>query len=287
MIRNYPTRAAVALCALVNAHILIGAEESLAQPFEVKGLGEGVGGPDEGVEEAGEGENASQRGFEAGEIEFAANSAYQTGFPDEAEDASSFASELSVGLALTNWLKANGSFLAREVDDEWEASSAALEATLSPTIFHQTSYGAGLFLALEAGIDDDATNEFIFGPIFELSSDGMPKITINTFFEDTFGDNSEEGLAFAYGSQVKWELPKGLAVGLESFGEVEDVFGDPPDLDDQEHRIGPVVFLNFEEAFGTAAPNFEVNFGVLAGITRETPDLAFKLNFEMPLGGLK
>ena len=236
-----------------------------------------------GLGEVEENQKEERRGFKKYEIELEANSAYQTGFPEDAEEATRFASELSVGWGLSKVLElAAGVVLTKERGDGLTASNVAIEATYSPPIFFKTDPGAGFFLALEPRIDDDATNEFIFGPIFELDVEGLPKITVNTFLEDTFGRNSEEGLAFAYGWQVQQELPKGFAIGLEGFGEIEDVFGSPPSFDDQEHRLGPVIFLEDKKIFGK---EFEASFGVLAGITGETPDVAFKFNFAISFGG--
>ena len=272
-------QAAVAACGFIIVQILTGASTSLAQPFEIIGLGEGVD------------EKVNHRGFDVNKIGLEANSAYQRGFPEDAEEdapedaeedaeeATRFASGLSVSLAPSEEFKIEpGIALTKERGEDLTVSNVALEATVSPPWFFKTDFGAGVFLALEPRIDDDATNEFVFGPIFEQKVGDKFQITINPFLEDTFGRNSEEGLAFAYGWQVKWELLEELAIGLEGFGEIEDVFGDPPGFEDQEHRIGPVIFVEDVEFFGLG---FEVNFGVLAGITRETPDVAFKLNFEV------
>lgn len=262
------TRVAVAAWGLITAQILAGAPESLAQPFEIIGLGEDKGW------------------FETGEVEFAAISAYQTGFPGEAEEATHFASELSIGLSLAKFLMIeSGVVLTKERGGDLTASNVAFEATLARLMLPDPGLGAGFFLAVEPRIDEDATNEFVFGPIFQLGDEDGFQVTINPFFEETFGRNSEEGLAFAYGWQVKvnreveWNAIDAVAFGVEGYGEIEDVFGDPPDFDDQEHRIGPVIYLG-GKIFGERA-KFEVSFGVLAGVTRETPDVAFRLNVEI------
>ena len=72
----------------------------------------------------------------------------------------------------------------------------------------------------------------------------------------------------------------------------------PVSTNDQPHRIGPVIYLNFgEEAEGpeakksergetereqeTEEPEVNVAAGILFGLTDVTPDITFKLDAEL------
>jgi len=266
-VRMFSTRNAIAFSVFAIAQILAGAPESLAQPFSLNGLGE------------------DQGAFEPGEIEFEVNSAYQSGFPTDAEEATRFASELSMGVSLTDFLNVeSGLSLSKAKDDSWKATNVSVEVTLAPPMLRGPDFGVGLFMAVEPRINKDATNEFAYGPIIQAGGEDSVQLTLNPFLEKTFGRNREEGTAFSYAWQLKGNVSEGVALGLEGYGEIEDVFRDAPAASDQVHRIGPVIYLG-GEAFG-AEREFEVSFGVLAGLTRATPDVALALNFEIPFGSM-
>ena len=60
---------------------------------------------------------------------------------------------------------------------------------------------------------------------------------MNPFFEKTFWQNHEEGIAFLYGWQVRHQVTKNAALGIEGYGRIPDGGGGAA-ASFQEHRIG-------------------------------------------------
>lgn len=153
------------------------------------------------------------------------------------------------------------------------------------------------FTALDFGLDAGASNAVVFGPIFSFSS-GPLALVLNPFLEKSFGENREEGIAFAYAARLTYEIGAKLHVGLEAYGEVENL-GHAPAVRDQIHRIGPVVYLGTlhgahahsaahdahrahlaqHQARGGHDPGeWYAEVGLLLGLTEATPDAALKFN---------
>ncbi len=143
----------------------------------------------------------------------------------------------------------------------------------------------------------DAPDELLFGPLARYSV-GRNSTTLNTFFVGQVGDHPTiDGLEFQYNWQFKHELSHRLAFGAEAFGEIQDL-AHPGSFNDQLHRAGPVIYLNFgEEEEGYAAEKRESNegereqksealelklaAGVLFGLSDATSDVTFKLDAEL------
>jgi len=221
---------------------------------------------------------------EQGEIEIEVNGAVQGGFPEEDDDDDDeenvrHAHEVAVGYGITDFLKVEaGLALEALEDEELKATNFEIEAVLELLEQEEQGVGVGLFGAIEPRIDDDATNEIEFGPIFSFALGGVQN-TANTFFERSFGRNREEGWGFAYAWQSKVELEEGLGIGIEAYGEAEDIGEDPP-IEEQEHRLGPVVY--YEAELGDDR-ELGISLGLLFGLTKSTPDVAVKWNFELEL----
>ncbi len=154
------------------------------------------------------------------------------------------------------------------------------------------------FTAVGAGLDSGATNAVEFGPIVSVSS-GSVSLVLNPFFEKTFGENREDGIAFTYAGRLTYELASQLNVGIEAYGEVENL-GNAPHVRDQVHRIGPVLYLGtlhgaHSSSHGHSAHShvsdghdhkhakhghseWHAEIGFLFGLTQATPDAALKLN---------
>ena len=92
-----------------------------------------------------------------------------------------------------------------------------------------------------------------------------------------FQNDLDPGLAYALGASG--EVGKGVSVGFESYGGVEEAFGgNAPSLDETEHYIGPAVY--YEADLGhdrVLAPRLAVLFG----LTEATPDATISLNIEL------
>ena len=143
----------------------------------------------------------------------------------------------------------------------------------------------------------DAPDETLFGPLARYAV-GRNSTTLNTFFVGQVGDHPTiDGLEFQYNWQFKHELSQRLALGVEAFGEITDL-AHPGSFNDQLHRAGPVIYLNFgEEAEGYAGgkgeseeseheqksevPELKMAAGVLIGLSDATSDVTFKLDAEL------
>ncbi len=261
--RIFPTKGldvTVALFAFVLFNTYAG--PVTAQPFEVK-----------------------EPEVEKGEFEIEVNGAVQGGFPEEDDDDDDdegnvrHAHEFAVGYGITDFLKVEAGLALEALEDEdLKATNFEIEAVLELLEQDEQGVGLGLFGAIEPRIDDEATNEVEFGPIFSFALGGVQN-TANTFFERSFGRNREEGWGFAYAWQSKVELEEGLGIGIEAFGEAEDIGEDPP-IEEQEHRLGPVVY--YEAELGEDR-ELGISLGLLFGLTKSTPDVALKWNFELEL----
>jgi hypothetical protein len=83
------------------------------------------------------------------------------------------------------------------------------------------------------------------------------------------GLNSNQGFEFAPSAKISFELTKVVAVGAEYYASLGPITHWDP-WREQQHQIMPALDLNF-------SPNWEFNFGVGIGLTRETDDLFVKL----------
>ena len=140
----------------------------------------------------------------------------------------------------------------------------------------------------------DGPDEILFGPLARYAV-GRNSTTLNTFFVGQVGDDPTiDGLEFQYNWQFKHELNHRVAFGVEAFGKIEDL-AHPGSFNDQLHRSGPVIYLNFgEEAEASAsekresereqiseAPELKMAAGVLFGLSDATSDVTFKLDAEL------
>jgi hypothetical protein len=161
--------------------------------------------------------------------------------------------------------------------------------------------GDGIDLAFRteyvAVLEHDEADKILFGPIIKYVK-GRASTTFDAFFNGQMGEQADTGgLGFQYNWQAKYELNSRVGLGVEAFGEIEDL-ANAGSFNDQPHRIGPVIYLNFgEEAEGFEtekreseeteheqrfeAPEFNVAAGVLLGLTDVTSDVTFKLDAEL------
>jgi hypothetical protein len=142
-------------------------------------------------------------------------------------------------------------------------------------------------------LDDGEANEFGFGPIIELAS-GKFLLTLNPLFGKQIGTFADqEGLGFQYGWRGEYDFTKHWGLGVEMFGEIEDL-SNPGSFNDQNHSIGPTLFWQpggggeeagdvgedddngKSSAGGPAAMEFSMNVGVQFGLTDATSDTALK-----------
>ena len=232
-------------------------------------------------------------------IEF--NSGFQTGFPDHGDDAERAdvraAHEVDIHTDVTDfWMAKLALDFEREAGDDYAFTAIASENVFRLDKWTPRFFDAAWFTALSAAIDSEATNSVEFGPVLSLTS-GSTALVLNPFFEKTFGQNREDGIAFTYAWRATYTFNEHLSIGVEGYGEVENI-GNAPPADEQVHRVGPVLYLGpmhgapnhpaSQHAHGTgvedqaSAHNEEAEWfgeiGVLFGLTDSTADTAVKLN---------
>lgn len=214
------------------------------------------------------------------------------------------AHELAVHGGVTEFWMAKAAFsFSKEAGESYRATSVALENVFrmpGPMPAPGGVFDAAWFTSISAAIGDEATNAIEFGPVIALAV-GDLNLTLNPFLEKTFGQNREDGIAFSYGWRAVYQLDHKISLGLEGYGEIENI-GDSAAVRDQVHRAGPVIYLghvhgmrpHHGDAAGAAhagaahedhgvgghadEPDWHGEFGVLFGLTGATADAAFKIN---------
>jgi hypothetical protein len=102
---------------------------------------------------------------------------------------------------------------------------------------------------------------------------GKLVLTLNPLFTAQVGDNATtDSLGFDYGWRAEYDFAKHWGVGVEMFGEIEDL-ANAGSFDDQNHSIGPTLFYNpgGDEKEGKGGDD-----GVQFGLTDVTSDGALK-----------
>jgi hypothetical protein len=246
---------------------------------------------------------------EKGEIEFEYRGAVHSGFPRREREA---AHEDEEGGVLEE--EEEGEFLRQSHDFEiqygiterWMISTtfitdqplhenydlSGIELELQYELIEREGNGIGLAFIGAYGFATRSkeADEIEFGPIMELASGGF-LLTTNTFFTSQVGDHREiDGLGFEYGWRAQQKVAKKWAVGVEMFGEIEDL-SHAGSFDDQQHSIGPTLFFTSgddddddnngdddDERKVGGPPEMELSFnvGVQFGFTDVTSDTAVK-----------
>lgn len=227
--------------------------------------------------------DVKQLEIKKGEVELGLDNTFHSHVPHaRGSDINRTVNEVGLDYGALAWWKVSGVFkFEKPEQDEYRFSKVALESLFIIKDIDDKAardFGIGWFASIEGSVHRDTTNAVQLGPIVTFKADKL-SFTANPFFERTFGRNHIEGTALVYGWQAKYDLREGFAVGIEGFGVVENL-GNSPAWEDQEHRVGPVLYKEVELAKGvTIAPDV----GVLFGLTRATPDVAVKLNVGIPL----
>jgi hypothetical protein len=255
--------------------------------------------------------------IEKGEIEIEYRGAYHWGIPkatngNQAEEeeelepgevndtVQSHEVELQMGIS-DWWMISVTSGFDQAQGENLQASAVELETQFGLI----RREGNGLGLAFQMGyeqainsrkhLEDGEANEFGFGPIVEFAS-GKFLLTLNPLFSKQIGTFADqEGLGFEYGWRGEYDFVKHWGVGVEMFGEIEDL-ANAGSFQDQLHSIGPTLFWNpsaeAEEADDVreadeddnekgktpepAEMEFSMNLGVQFGLTEMTSDTALK-----------
>jgi hypothetical protein len=279
---------AVAVSALLTAGLtLVGTKPVLAE-FEIQ-----------------------EAGIEKGELELEYRGAYHWGLPkaggaggnileteegegeEEVPLRQSHDFEFEMGIT-ERWMISTTLITTVPAGFNWQTDAVELETQYEFIERH----GNGIGFAFAAGYgwatQAETPNEVEFGPIVELAA-GKFLLTTNTFFTRQLAEFAEtEGLGFEYGWRAEYDFAKHWGVGVEMFGEIEDL-ANAGSFDDQEHSIGPTLFFKpggdeDDEAVGNvgeddddggnapehAKAEFSMNVGVQFALTDVTSATALK-----------
>lgn len=225
---------------------------------------------------------------EHGEIGTEALSTIQADLPSPDERVRA-AHEVAIHAGITDfWMAKLALGLEKPLHEAYDINAVALENVFRLPGLQLGRVDAGWFTGISAAVDGDATNAVEFGPVITVDA-GPAAFAFNPFFEKTFGQNREDGIAFSYGWRATYGLADKLSVGLEGYGEIENI-ADSPAARDQVHRIGPVLYLGHvhgaphegghEHGHGhdEAGGGLHAEIGVLFGLTPATPGTAIKIN---------
>jgi len=236
--------------------------------------------------------------IEKGETEFEYRGAYHWGVPEATANNPNAndlvqSHELEVQYSPTDWWLVQLTVgLEQPLHEDFEASDVEFETEFALI----KRKGDGTAVSFQVGYEKSTNGEadvLGFGPIVELAS-GKLLITLNPLFTDQVGPEREtEGLGFEYGWRAEYDFAKHWGVGVEMFGEIEDL-ANSGSFNQQNHSIGPTLFWSpgekEEEGGGDEAneekdnekvggpPKMELSFnvGVQFGLTDAASDAALK-----------
>lgn len=260
-----------------------------------------------------------EAGIEKGEVELEYRGAYHWGLPksepegeaagnaDEEEQGAveeegeevplRQSHDFEMQMGITDWWMISTT-LGTVVPEggSWIAESVELETQFQ--FIKRNGNGIALSFATGYGwaTQGETANEVEFGPIMEFAA-GKFLLTTNTFFSRQMGEFAEtSGFGFEYGWRGEYDFAKHWGVGVEMFGEIEDL-SNPGSFNDQEHSIGPTLFWqpggdDDDEEVGDvgeddddngkgnapkpASTEFSMNIGYQFGLTDVTSDGALK-----------
>ena len=210
---------------------------------------------------------------------------------DEEEGPLRQSHDLEFEYGLTDrWLFSTTISADEPVDQDFNLSS--VELGLQYEFMKRRGDGIAMAIQTEYGFATRGgdPDEFGFGPIVELAS-GKLLITLNPIFSTQVGENrNQDGFGFDYGWRAEYDFAKHWGVGVEMFGQMEDL-SHAGSFNDQNHSIGPTLFwkpVGGEDAAknkggendnkAAGSPNLELSFnvGVQFGLTDATSDGALK-----------
>src|SRR6476660_8284052 len=245
-----------------------------------------------------------EAGIEKGEVELEYRGAYHWGVPqvtDANENANNLVQshEFELQMGITDWwLLSVTTGLDQPLGESLRGNAVEIETEFALL----KRQGDGIALSFKTGyeqafnhgaqVDGDA-NQFGFGPIVELAKGLL--LTLNPLFTKQIGTFADqEGLGFEYGWRGEYDFTKHWGVGVEMFGEIEDL-ANAGSFENQVHSIGPTLFWqpggggeeagdvgegDDDNAKGNApepaSGEFSMNVGVQFGVTDATSETALK-----------
>ena len=246
-----------------------------------------------------------EAGIEKGEVELEYRGAHHWGLPQVEEDEKvplRQSHDFEMQMGITDWWMISTTLgTTVPAGFNWQIDSVELETQFQLIKRH----GNGIALSFATGYGwatrPDTANEVEFGPIMEFAA-GKFLLTTNTFFSRQMGEFAEtDGLGFEYGWRGEYDFAKHWGLGVEMFGEIEDL-SNPGSFNDQNHSIGPTLFWkpgggdedeeagdvgqgDDDNAKGNApeppSTEFSMNIGYQFGLTDVTSDGALKFQAEL------
>ena len=254
---------------------------------------------------------------EKGEWEVEVHGSVQNGLPsfeeDEANEFGAFnqirqGHELEVGYGLTDfWQIELGLTVQKPVRDDFQASAIEIQNTVELDTFERWNTTVSFFAAVSFDLTGDEADVVEFGPLVQFGDEKSVGLILNALFGKTFGPNRDEGVGFEYIGQFRFAVTEWVSLGVEAFGEIDNI-QHMGDFEDTELRVGPMVYFDFggddddngkgegkgkrngktkslkdddDKGLEDDGPEFELGLGVLVGATDATPDLTFKWDLEI------
>jgi hypothetical protein len=166
------------------------------------------------------------------------------------------------------------------LEGEWERAGGSGEALSGDSVtwenrFQLTERGnpwvdAGLFLEYGRSIGGRA-DQLRVGPLLGRQLGAATFATLNLLLVEDLGRRAGSGVSVNYAIQVRHELMRWLAPGVEAYGGAERI--EPLNTRQDRHRAGPVLF-GVVPLGDLADVRYEV--GYLFGLSHDTPAGTFK-----------
>jgi hypothetical protein len=222
---------------------------------------------------------AVHSGFSKGEKKAAATEATAADTEEEQGEFLRQSHDLEFQYGVTDRLMLSTALSADEpLDQDFNLSSVELEAQYE--LIEREGDGIGLALATSYGFATRGgeADELAFAPLAEWGS-GPLLLTINPYFGFQVGNNRDtNGLGFEYGWRAEYKVAPRWGLGVEMFGEVDDLSHTGP-FNAQTHSIGPTLF------FDPVGDDDDIaDAGDEDGDDAEPPEIAFSLNVGLQFG---
>ncbi|ODA66184.1 hypothetical protein A7A08_02831 [Methyloligella halotolerans] len=167
-------------------------------------------------------------------------------------------------------------FFVQDIGEDFEFDEVELGGQYELIERHGDGLGLAFRGIYEFALQGGEPDEILFGPLAKYVA-GPNSATINTFFVSQLGsDRDIDSLEMKFYWRLKHEFGETFGLGVEGYSEVEDL-SNAGSFDDQEHRLGPVAYFEFEDW----GPEVELAAGTLFGVSDATSDVTFKLDLEL------
>jgi hypothetical protein len=162
----------------------------------------------------------------------------------------------------------------REPGEDLDATEIASE-----NIFQLTEQGrywadVGLLAEFAYSLEDGGANALEIGLLGQKDF-GRNEVRLNLLFEQALESGSD--LEMSYRWQYRYRLEERFEPGIEMYGGMGE-WGEVGSFGDHEQQLGPAMYGKFRTADGA----WKYEFGLLFGLTDETPDttVRFLLEYE-------